>query len=72
LYHIHDTAADLQVQFNKAMELVGKTFLDRVLYFKNSWLPAREVVEEAISNRNKVSSMYSRLYNSLSQTIVMF
>ena len=38
----------------KAMEVVGKVFLDRVLYCKNSWLPARELVEEALNNRYKV------------------
>ena len=39
----------------KAMEVVGKVFLDRVLYCKNSWLPARELVEEALNNRYKVT-----------------
>jgi hypothetical protein len=45
-----------QEQFKKAMEIVGKVFLDRVLYCKNSWLPARELVEEALNGRNKVTS----------------
>ena len=44
----------VQGQFSKAMELVGRVFLDRALYYKNSWLPARTVVEEALANRLKV------------------
>ncbi|KAH3876932.1 hypothetical protein DPMN_000785 [Dreissena polymorpha] len=36
------------------MEVVGKVFLDRVLYYKNSWLPARGLVEEALLARTRV------------------
>ncbi|XP_069133181.1 MYG1 exonuclease-like [Argopecten irradians] len=43
-----------QVQFNKAYDMVGTEFLDRVLYYKKSWIPARELVEQAIKERTEV------------------
>lgn len=52
----NETDKDEEEQFKKAMEIVGKVFLDRVLYCKNSWLPARELVEEALNGRNKVDA----------------
>ncbi|XP_052801144.1 MYG1 exonuclease-like isoform X2 [Mya arenaria] len=50
----NETSFDEQGQFMKAMEMVGSVFLDRVLFYKNSWLPARSLVEEALNNRHKV------------------
>ncbi|GFR60693.1 UPF0160 protein MYG1, mitochondrial [Elysia marginata] len=38
-------------QFLKAMEMVGAEFTDRINYYKTSWLPARQVVEEAVKGR---------------------
>ena len=40
-----------QKGFQKAMELVKSEFLESVLYFKDSWLPARSLVEEAVEKR---------------------
>uniref|UniRef100_K1PVU6 UPF0160 protein MYG1, mitochondrial n=1 Tax=Magallana gigas TaxID=29159 RepID=K1PVU6_MAGGI len=36
------------------MKMVGAEFLDKVLYYKKSWLPARELVEEAVKGRTEV------------------
>ena len=35
--------------------MVGAEFLDKVLYYKKSWLPARELVEEAVKGRKEVT-----------------
>ncbi|XP_048339030.1 MYG1 exonuclease-like, partial [Sphaerodactylus townsendi] len=43
-----------QAGFQKAMELVGGEFLDRLDYYHRSWLPARTLVKEAIQQRFKV------------------
>ncbi|XP_077583400.1 MYG1 exonuclease [Stigmatopora nigra] len=45
---------DSEEGFKKALALVGDEFLDRLDFYKSSWLPARQVVEEAIRNRHKV------------------
>ena len=37
------------------MELVGNMFIDKVVHYKSSWLPAREIVEAAIDKRYEVS-----------------
>lgn len=34
--------------------MVGEEFLDRLEFYKSSWLPARAVVEEAVKARHKV------------------
>lgn len=38
-------------QFLKAMQMVGAEFMDRINYYKATWLPARQVVEEALKGR---------------------
>lgn len=38
------------------MKMVGAEFLDKVLYYKKSWLPARELVEEAVKGRTEVNN----------------
>ncbi|CAE1303947.1 UPF0160 protein,UPF0160 protein MYG1, mitochondrial,UPF0160 protein C694.04c,UPF0160 protein C27H6.8,UPF0160 protein YER156C [Acanthosepion pharaonis] len=40
--------------FRKAMKLVGDEFVDRILFYKKSWLPAREIVLKALEGREKV------------------
>ncbi|CAL9703819.1 unnamed protein product [Knipowitschia caucasica] len=45
---------DTEEGFKKAMVLVGAEFLDRLDYYQFGWLPARAVVEEAVTNRLKV------------------
>ncbi len=44
----------MQELFEKAMDLVGSEFKDRVLFYANHWLPAREVVQKAFEGRHKV------------------
>ncbi|XP_048731571.2 MYG1 exonuclease-like [Ostrea edulis] len=46
--------ADEMAGFLKAMKMVGDEFMDKVLYYKKSWLPARELVEEAVKGRMEV------------------
>uniref|UniRef100_A0A3Q4B731 Uncharacterized protein n=1 Tax=Mola mola TaxID=94237 RepID=A0A3Q4B731_MOLML len=45
---------DTQEGFRKAMQMVGKEFLDRLDFYQSSWLPARVVVEEAVKMRHQV------------------
>jgi len=45
--------ADVGAGFDKAMEICGEEFADRLNYFKDSWLPARKLVEEAIKVSKK-------------------
>ncbi|KAF7664598.1 hypothetical protein LDENG_00169410 [Lucifuga dentata] len=45
---------DTEEGFRKAMAMVGEEFLDRLDYYRSSWLPARVIVEEAVQNRHKV------------------
>ncbi|KAL0211658.1 hypothetical protein RCL1_005284 [Eukaryota sp. TZLM3-RCL] len=44
------------VQFNKAVEMVGSEFVDRLLYYINNWLPARTIVENSFNTRFSVHS----------------
>ncbi|UYV70664.1 C12orf10 [Cordylochernes scorpioides] len=41
-------------RFQKAVELVGEEFTDRVQYFTSSWLPARSLVQQALERRLEV------------------
>ncbi|XP_061543871.1 UPF0160 protein MYG1, mitochondrial [Phycodurus eques] len=45
---------DTEEGFKKALALVGEEFLDRLDFYLSCWLPARQVVEEAINERHKV------------------
>ena len=36
------------------MNLVGEEFLDRVCFYRDSWLPARGLVKEALCKRQEV------------------
>jgi uncharacterized UPF0160 family protein len=46
-----DTKPD--VQFRKAVELVGTEFVDRVNYCVKHWLPAHQIVKQAVDERKK-------------------
>ncbi|KAL3842742.1 hypothetical protein ACJMK2_020730 [Sinanodonta woodiana] len=48
--------ADEQECFLKAVKLVGEEFLSRLMFYKNSWLPARELVKKAIDKREQIDS----------------
>lgn len=41
----------LQAQFQKASALVGGEFVDRLDYYSNAWLPARDIVASALKER---------------------
>ena len=41
-------------QFEKAMKIVGPELIENVLYTYKGWLPAREIVENAIKNRFEI------------------
>ncbi|OQR72355.1 UPF0160 protein MYG1 [Tropilaelaps mercedesae] len=46
---------DMSHRFRKAMNLVGKEFRGRVDYYEKSWIPARELVLQAIATRYEVN-----------------
>lgn len=48
------TPDEVDELFHKAMEYVGKEFDDKVTYFGNAWLPARNIVEKAVQDRFNV------------------
>ncbi|KAF8319684.1 GAMM1 protein [Clavulina sp. PMI_390] len=46
--------ADVDARFEQASKLTGSEFLDRLSYYAEAWLPAREIVEPAFSSRRDV------------------
>ncbi|KAK7208570.1 metal-dependent protein hydrolase [Myxozyma melibiosi] len=48
--------AILDTKFTKASELMGGVFVDLVKYYGKSWLPAREIVKEAIAKASEYDS----------------
>ena len=40
------------------MKMVGEEFEDKVSYYRDSWWPARELVEQAVAERFKVRKMH--------------
>lgn len=50
----NDPNPDQEKGFNRAKEIVGEEFEERIKGFFNVWLPARNFVEEAIKNRKEV------------------
>lgn len=52
----NETEVDEMACFKRAMDIVGAEFLDRVGYYKTAWLPARDIVLQAVNNRHKVDS----------------
>ena len=48
----------LQERFEEAVTMVGKEFRERVLYFRDVWLPARDIVLEAVQKRHTVNRLY--------------
>ncbi|MEQ2191333.1 UPF0160 protein myg1, mitochondrial, partial [Xenoophorus captivus] len=48
---------DTEEGFRKALKMVGEEFLDRLDFYKSSWLPARAVVERAVKERHKVTGL---------------
>ncbi len=47
---------DENVQFNLALDMVGKEFTDRVKYYALSWWPARSIVQKAVDTRFSVDT----------------
>ncbi|KAJ1916659.1 hypothetical protein H4219_003674 [Mycoemilia scoparia] len=45
---------DTMAQFKKAVELTGSEFSERVRYYGKAWLPARDIVSGAFTNRFNV------------------
>lgn len=46
--------ADAMRRFERASRMAGEEFFDRVDYTWRSWLPARKIIEDALSNRKNV------------------
>ncbi|KAI6222943.1 hypothetical protein M3Y99_01480200 [Aphelenchoides fujianensis] len=51
----NDKTSDPDVQFEKAMGVVGDIFTRHLLYMHKNWMPCRTIVEEAIMDREKVT-----------------
>jgi uncharacterized UPF0160 family protein len=47
----NDTKADIEAQFKKATEVAGTEFVERVNFCGKHWLPAREIVQQAMQTR---------------------
>ena len=43
-----------QDRFQLAMELVGREFSERVMEYKDIWLPAKAIVQRALESRFQV------------------
>ncbi|XP_051957285.1 UPF0160 protein MYG1, mitochondrial isoform X1 [Xyrauchen texanus] len=52
--HWNTRNQETQEGFHKAMALVGEEFQDRLDYYMNAWLPAREIVQQAVQTRYQV------------------
>ena len=50
------------MRFQAAMELVGGEFVEVVRYFKNSWLPAKKIVKQAITTRHQVCCLADSMH----------
>lgn len=50
------TPEEIDEKFHEAKEYVGREFFDKVQYFGTSWLPARKIVEKAVTDRFSVHS----------------
>ncbi|XP_074659948.1 MYG1 exonuclease-like isoform X2 [Tubulanus polymorphus] len=50
----NEKEVDITKRFNKAMDLVGGEFMDRLEYFVKGWWPARTIVESAFEKRFQV------------------
>ncbi|KAL6056301.1 UPF0160 protein MYG1, mitochondrial [Balamuthia mandrillaris] len=51
-WNVPEETVDLNERFAKAMALAGGEFLDHIKHIKESYLPARELVERAILSRD--------------------
>lgn len=54
------------------MRVVGEEFMDRVLYYKKAWLPARQLVVDAIEKRMEVNIILRRCITVKSEFTAMF
>ncbi|XP_056108507.1 UPF0160 protein MYG1, mitochondrial [Rhinichthys klamathensis goyatoka] len=52
--HWNSKDQDTEKGFHKALALVGAEFQDRLDFYTNAWLPAREVVQQAVQARYQV------------------
>uniref|UniRef100_A0A8C1P6K1 Uncharacterized protein n=1 Tax=Cyprinus carpio TaxID=7962 RepID=A0A8C1P6K1_CYPCA len=50
----NSTHQDTEEGFQKALALVGAEFKDRLDYYMKAWLPAREIVQQAVQTRYQV------------------
>lgn len=50
------TSGEIMKRFLTAVSLTGESFLDRFIYLWTSWIPARNVVLEAVQNRFNIDA----------------
>ncbi len=51
---MHVLTVTSQEGFHKALALVGAEFKDRLDFYMKAWLPAREIVQQAVQSRYQV------------------
>ncbi|KAG8833008.1 hypothetical protein FRC18_004273 [Serendipita sp. 400] len=51
-WNVHATSQEVDQIFLKASDLVGSEFFDRLDYYGNAWLPAREIILSAIQSES--------------------
>lgn len=56
---------DVEEQFRKAMVLVGTEFEEFIHYFSQVWLPARNLVKNALLKRFEVRAFISPFFLSI-------
>lgn len=56
VWNATETQIDVQEQFEKAKTLVGREFLDEVIYYTFVWWPARSLVLDALKNAKTIHS----------------
>lgn len=50
----NEPAQDYDARFPKAIQLCGDEFTERVRYFTTAWIPARQIVADALMKRKNV------------------
>jgi len=53
---VEGSVADMDDRFARAIALAGGEFVDHANYYIKAWLPARDMVENAVSSRDKVDA----------------
>ena len=53
-WNIQSTDADIDKRFEQASTLMGEAFLSKLDFYGKSWLPARDIVVQALEQRKSL------------------